>query len=73
MPRHGDLGERVTAGDLARLTGLTTGAVTGIIDRLERAGFARRERDPEDRRRVYVRGDPAAARCGNALYQSLRH
>jgi DNA-binding MarR family transcriptional regulator len=65
------LGERVTAGDLARTTGLTTGAVTGIIDRLEKAGFARRERDPEDRRRVYVRGDPAAAHAAMPYYQSL--
>jgi DNA-binding MarR family transcriptional regulator len=65
------LGERVTAGDLAKATGLTTGAVTGIIDRLEKAGFARRERDPEDRRRVYVRGDPAAAHAAMPYYQSL--
>jgi DNA-binding MarR family transcriptional regulator len=45
----------MTAGEMAGLTGLTTGAVTGIIDRLEAAGFARRERDPDDRRRVIVR------------------
>jgi DNA-binding MarR family transcriptional regulator len=45
----------MTAGEMAELTGLTTGAVTGIIDRLERAGFARREKDPGDRRRVIVR------------------
>jgi len=44
----------VAAGDLARATGLTTGAVTGVIDRLERAGFARRAADPQDRRRVRV-------------------
>jgi DNA-binding MarR family transcriptional regulator len=44
----------VTAGRLAELTGLTTGAITGVIDRLERAGYARRERDPHDRRRVFV-------------------
>jgi DNA-binding MarR family transcriptional regulator len=44
----------LTAGDLAELTGLTTGAITGVIDRLERAGFARRERDPHDRRKVIV-------------------
>lgn len=42
------------AGELARLTGLTTGAVTRIIDRLERAGFVRREADPGDRRKVIV-------------------
>ncbi len=49
---------RLTAGELAEATGLTSGAVTGIIDRLERAGFARRERDAEDRRRVFVTARP---------------
>jgi DNA-binding MarR family transcriptional regulator len=44
----------VTAGELARFTGLTTGAVTGIIDRLVKAGYAERILDPEDRRRVIV-------------------
>jgi DNA-binding MarR family transcriptional regulator len=44
-----------TAGDLARLTGLTTGAITAAIDRLERAGLARRERCQEDRRKVIVK------------------
>jgi DNA-binding MarR family transcriptional regulator len=52
----------VTAGDLAQATGLTTGAVTGIIDRLEQAGFARRERDTTDRRKVFVRSLPAIER-----------
>jgi DNA-binding MarR family transcriptional regulator len=42
------------AGRLAELTGLTTGAVTGIIDRLEKAGYARRANDPNDRRRTIV-------------------
>jgi DNA-binding MarR family transcriptional regulator len=44
----------VTAGELANQSGLTTGAVTGVIDRLERKGFARRVADPGDRRRVKV-------------------
>jgi len=48
----------ITAGTLADATGLTTGAITGVIDRLERAGFAKRERDPEDRRKVLVRAEP---------------
>jgi DNA-binding MarR family transcriptional regulator len=43
------------AGRLAELTGLTTGAVTTLIDRLEDAGLASREPDPADRRRVIVR------------------
>jgi DNA-binding MarR family transcriptional regulator len=38
------------AGRLAELTGLTTGAVTGIVDRLEKAGYVRRVNDPKDRR-----------------------
>ncbi len=42
------------AGRLAELTGLTTGAVTGIIDRLEEAGYVRRTDDPKDRRRIIV-------------------
>lgn len=44
----------LTAGRIAQLTGLSTGAVTGVIDRLERAGFVRRVRDTEDRRKVLV-------------------
>jgi DNA-binding MarR family transcriptional regulator len=62
---------RMTAGELARATGLTTGAVTGMIDRLERVGFARRERDPEDRRRVFVVVQPAALQSAEPYYQSL--
>src|SRR6478672_417455 len=44
-----------TAGQLADLTGLTTGAITGMLNRLEEAGVVRRERDPNDGRRVSVR------------------
>ncbi|GHF43462.1 MarR family transcriptional regulator [Amycolatopsis bartoniae] len=44
----------LTAGRIAQLTGLSTGAVTGVIDRLERAGFVRRVRDTQDRRKVLV-------------------
>jgi len=43
-----------TAGELSQLTALTTGATTAVIDRLEKAGFVRREADPTDRRRVIV-------------------
>ena len=45
---------RMTAGRLAELTGLTTGAITGVVDRLEKAGFVRRERDEIDRRKVFI-------------------
>jgi DNA-binding MarR family transcriptional regulator len=44
-----------TPGRLAELTGLSTGTITGVIDRLERAGFLVREHDPFDRRRVLLR------------------
>ena len=44
----------MTAGELARATGLTTASITGVIDRLEVAGFVSRERDRHDRRRVVV-------------------
>jgi DNA-binding MarR family transcriptional regulator len=43
-----------TAGKLAELTSLTTGAITGVIDRLEKAGYVKREKDPHDRRRVMI-------------------
>jgi DNA-binding MarR family transcriptional regulator len=46
--------EAMPAGRLTELTGLTTGAVTGIIDRLEEAGYVRRTNDPKDRRRTIV-------------------
>jgi DNA-binding MarR family transcriptional regulator len=45
----------MTAGDLAKATGLTTASITGVADRLEEAGYVRRERDPRDRRRVVIR------------------
>jgi len=44
----------LTSGELASRTGLTTGATTRLIDRLERAGYVRRAADPKDRRRVIV-------------------
>jgi DNA-binding MarR family transcriptional regulator len=44
----------ITAGELARRTGLTTGTMTAVIDRLENAGFVRRAKDPGDRRRVLI-------------------
>jgi DNA-binding MarR family transcriptional regulator len=61
----------VTAGDLAAATGLTSGAVTGVIDRLERAGFVRRERDAHDRRRVIIAALPAAAERVAPLFDGL--
>jgi len=44
----------ITAGRLAEMMGLTTGAITGVINRMEKAGYVRRERDPNDGRRVVI-------------------
>ncbi len=44
----------LTAGQLAEVTGLTTGAITGLIDRLEKVGFVQRKRDQSDRRKVVI-------------------
>lgn len=49
-----DMSGPMTAGALAESMGLTTGAITGIIDRLEKAGYVERTKDPDDRRRVIV-------------------
>ena len=48
------LGGELTAGQLAQATGLTTASITGVVDRLEEAGYVRRERDATDRRRVVI-------------------
>jgi DNA-binding MarR family transcriptional regulator len=56
----------ITAGELAGRTGLTTGAITGVIDRLEKAGFARRAKDPGDRRRVII--EPIGKQIESAIY-----
>jgi DNA-binding MarR family transcriptional regulator len=65
------LGGPTTAGRLAAHTGLTTGATTAVIDRLERAGFARRLRSTEDRRSVLVEALPDRLHQLEALYQPL--
>jgi DNA-binding MarR family transcriptional regulator len=56
LDHHG----RMSAGALAKRSGLTSGAVTAVIDRLERAGYAQRVSDPTDRRRVLVELTPQA-------------
>src|SRR5678815_5456383 len=63
---------RVTAGRLAEVTGLTTGAITGVVDRLEKAGLVRRERDEADRRKVYIAVVPEnVARVGR-FYENMQ-
>ena len=58
----------LTAGELATRVHVTTGAVTGILNRLERAGYITRRPDPEDRRRVRVAAVPSAVARAYALY-----
>jgi len=61
----------VTAGRIAELTGLTTAAVTSVIDRLEASGLARRVRDISDRRKVMVVPVPERAAEVGRLFESL--
>jgi DNA-binding MarR family transcriptional regulator len=63
----------MTAGDLAEQTGLTTGAITGVVDRLEKAGLVRRGRDAGDRRRVIIElvDNPAHEQLLMQLYAPL--
>ncbi|MEV6877100.1 MarR family transcriptional regulator [Amycolatopsis sp. NPDC051128] len=63
-------GGPLTAGRIAELTGLSTGAVTGVIDRLEKVGLVRRVRDPEDRRKVLVEVVPGVVDRFAPLFQS---
>ncbi len=58
----------LTAGELAEHAHVTTGAMTGILNRLERAGFIIRRPDPTDRRRVRVAAVPAAIVRAEELY-----
>lgn len=44
----------ITAGELSKLTGLATGSITALVDRLEKIGYVRRQNDPTDRRRVII-------------------
>jgi DNA-binding MarR family transcriptional regulator len=61
----------ITAGRIAELTGLTTAAITSVIDRLESAGVCRRERDSSDRRKVFVRPIPERGVEIGQLFESL--
>ena len=61
----------ITAGRLAERMGLSTGATTAVLDRLERAGFARRVRDASDRRRVLVELTPEVQKRSWEYYAPL--
>ncbi len=64
-------GTPATPGDLQRALTLTSGAVTGLVDRLVRAGHARRQADARDRRRVRLHSDEAGRRLGRAFFGPL--
>ncbi|PKO16570.1 MAG: MarR family transcriptional regulator [Chloroflexi bacterium HGW-Chloroflexi-10] len=59
------------AGQLAELAGLTTGAITKIADRLEKAGFVVRERSEKDRRQVILHADPERAKEIGEIFITL--
>jgi DNA-binding MarR family transcriptional regulator len=57
--------------ELARLLGFTTGGVTTVLDRLERAGYIRRQPDPDDRRRQVVQITEATAARDQEVFGGL--
>lgn len=61
----------MTASELAAITGLTSGAVTGVVARLERTGRLRREPHPHDRRKQVLRPTPEAVREVQQVFQAL--
>lgn len=65
-------GDLVSAGEIARKTGLTTGAVTSLLDRLEKAGYVKRQADPKDRRRVLIVIQPERLRPLVEIYAPLQ-
>jgi DNA-binding MarR family transcriptional regulator len=65
--------ETITPSRLAALSGLTSGAITGVLDRLEAAGLVRRDSDPADRRRFVVRLLPDRQAEVDELYAGLVH
>lgn len=60
-----------TSGELGAALGLSSGAVTGLVDRLERAGHVEREIDPADRRRVRLRVTEEAGKAAQAYWSPL--
>jgi DNA-binding MarR family transcriptional regulator len=64
-------GAPMTAGRLAELSGLTTAAVTAVLDRLEEAGYAQRVRDTGDRRQVLIELTPLLAERGQQIWGPL--
>lgn len=79
LKQHGPM----TAGRLAELSGFTTGAITGIADRLEKAGYVRRQPNPDDRRslilhplrleEINAKTDPIFASLGRAMNEVAKN
>ncbi|MFO0549857.1 MAG: MarR family transcriptional regulator [Polyangiaceae bacterium] len=65
--------DSLTPGQLAERINLSTGAITGVLDRLERAGYVRREKDPKDRRQVLVHVVDARTRELEPIQAPLAH
>lgn len=65
-----ELQSAATPGELARFAGLTTGGITVVLDRLEAAGYIRREPNPGDRRSTLIRLIPARLKKLQAIYQA---
>jgi DNA-binding MarR family transcriptional regulator len=63
--------EGITAGSLSDTTGLTTGAITHILDRLEKRGFVERVRDTRDRRKVFTRVRPESLKPLIPKYEAI--
>ncbi|RHX77532.1 MarR family transcriptional regulator [Leptospira yasudae] len=61
----------IAAGKLAQSLGLTTGAVTTVIDRLEKSGIVRRVADPNDRRKVVVEFNPERMQDAAKVYAPM--
>ncbi|HEY1786564.1 MAG TPA: MarR family transcriptional regulator [Verrucomicrobiae bacterium] len=65
--------DHVTAGWLSQQSGLTTGAITHILDRLEKRRYLRRVRDTHDRRRVFITVNPASLKPLEPKYEAIGH
>lgn len=61
----------ITAGELSKITGLSTGSVTALINRLEKSGYVKRERDQLDGRKVVIMPIPERQKQIKSHYQSL--
>ncbi|ATU91484.1 MarR family winged helix-turn-helix transcriptional regulator [Phyllobacterium zundukense] len=66
-----NMGKQTTAGELAKATGLTSGAMTALLDRLEKAGYINRIHDSADRRRIHISVREDAIEPIKAVYEPI--